>query len=83
MRQGDFSEINRTIYDPLTGLPFPGNIIPESRWDPTARNMLTQIIPQSNTAGTRSATGQTIQNYLINPSQSGRTTSSTSRSITT
>jgi hypothetical protein len=67
MRQGNFSEINRTIYDPLTGLPFPGNIIPESRWDPAARNMLNQIIPQSNTGGTRSASGQTINNYLINP----------------
>ena len=28
MRQGNFSEINRPIYDPLTGQPFPGNIIP-------------------------------------------------------
>ena len=28
MRQGNFSEINRPIYDPLTGAPFPGNIIP-------------------------------------------------------
>ena len=26
MRAGDFSELNRVIYDPLTGQPFPGNI---------------------------------------------------------
>src|SRR5262249_8784377 len=32
MRAGDFSEINRTIYDPLTGRPFPGNQIPVSRF---------------------------------------------------
>ena len=28
MRAGDFSELNRVIYDPLTGQPFPGNVIP-------------------------------------------------------
>ena len=67
MRAGDFSEINRVIYDPVTRLPFPGNVIPQSRWDPAAKNILEQLIPESNTAGTRSATGQTIQNYLINP----------------
>ena len=32
-----------------------------------AKNILGQLIPESNTAGTRSATGQTINNYLINP----------------
>jgi hypothetical protein len=67
MRRGDFGEINRVLYDPLTGQPFPGNQIPESRWDPAARNILQQLIPAPNTAGTRSATGQIIQNYLINP----------------
>jgi len=46
MRQGDFSELlnpNFTglgaavqIFDPLTGLPFPGNIIPQNRLDPAA-----------------------------------------------
>lgn len=46
MRQGDFSELlnpNFTglgaavqIFDPLTGEPFPGNIIPQNRLDPAA-----------------------------------------------
>jgi hypothetical protein len=67
MRQGNFSEINRTIYDPLTGRPFPGNIIPQSRWDPVSRNILEQLYPTANTAGSRGATGQPINNYLINP----------------
>ncbi len=67
MRAGDFSELNRTIYDPLTHQPFPGNRIPLSRFDPTAKNILDQLIPESNTAGTLSASGQTINNYLINP----------------
>jgi hypothetical protein len=67
MRQGNFSELNRPIYDPRTGQPFPGNIIPQDRWDPAARNVLNDLIPAPNTAGTRNATGQNINNYLINP----------------
>jgi hypothetical protein len=67
MRAGDFSEINRIIYDPLTGQPFPGNQVPVSRFDPVSRNILNQLIPEANTAGSRGATGQTINNYLINP----------------
>lgn len=67
MRAGDFSEINRVIYDPLTGQPFAGNVIPQNRWDPAAANILSQLYPAANTAGTRGSTGQTINNYLINP----------------
>jgi len=67
MRAGDFSELNRIIYDPITHLPFPGNVIPANRWDPAAKNILNQLIPEADTGGTRSATGQTINNYLINP----------------
>jgi hypothetical protein len=67
MRQGDFSEISRAIYDPLTGQPFAGNQIPQSRWDPASRNILAQLYPAPNTGGTRNASGQTINNYLINP----------------
>jgi hypothetical protein len=69
MRQGNFSEINRPIYDPVTGQQFPGNIIPQNRWDPAARNVLRDLIPAPNTAGSRNAVGQTINNYLINPRQ--------------
>ena len=67
MRAGDFSELNRVIYDPMTHLPFPGNVIPASRFDPASKNILNQLIPEADTGGTRSATGQTINNYLINP----------------
>jgi hypothetical protein len=67
MRRGDFSEINRVIYDPLTGQPFPGNVIPQSRWDPAAKNILNQLIPEPNTGGALGSNGQTINNYLINP----------------
>jgi len=45
-RLGDFSALTNTagqrvtIYDPLTHLPFPGNIIPSSRINPVAANIL-------------------------------------------
>src|SRR5688572_12783217 len=67
MRGGDFSALSRVIYDPSTGQPFPGNVIPAGRIDPVARNILTQLYPEPNTTGTVSANGQTINNYLINP----------------
>ena len=37
MRSGNFSELNRVIYDPQTGQPFAGNIIPSDRIDSVAR----------------------------------------------
>ena len=48
MRQGDFSEVG-TIYDPLTTVvsgatvtrqPFPGNQIPQNRWDPVTAKLI-------------------------------------------
>jgi len=67
MRSGNFSELTRVIYDPTTGQPFPGNIIPADRIDSVARNILDQLYPAPNTAGTRQSNGQTINNYLLNP----------------
>src|SRR5262245_19428294 len=67
MRAGDFSELNRVIYDPISRLPFANNTVPQSRWDPVAKNILNQLIPEANTAGVLTSTGQTINNYLINP----------------
>ena len=67
MSSGDFSELNRVIYDPLTGQPFAGNIIPQSRWDPAGGEHSQPAVSGANTAGTVAATGQTINNYLINP----------------
>ena len=32
MRAGDFSELNRVIYNPITHQPFPGNVIPQALW---------------------------------------------------
>src|SRR5438093_4126314 len=60
MRNGDFSELNRVLYDPITHLPFPGNVIAQDRWDPAAKSILNQLIPAPNTAGVLSSSGQTI-----------------------
>jgi hypothetical protein len=37
MRNGNFSGITTVIRDPLTGLPFPGNVIPANRITPDGR----------------------------------------------
>ena len=39
LRTGNFAGRN-TIYDPSTGLPFPGNVIPQNRIDAAARNLV-------------------------------------------
>jgi hypothetical protein len=43
-RSGDFSALSRQIVDPLTGAPFPGNIIPASRLSPASAKLL-QYLP--------------------------------------
>jgi hypothetical protein len=48
MKQGDFSEAGvPVIYDPLTRQPFPGNIIPQTRFSRISRNIL-PLIPDPN-----------------------------------
>ncbi len=68
MRQGDFSELTRKLYDPANpGKQFAGNVIPTERIDPAAWNILQQLYPEPNAAGTVAANGQNINNYLFNP----------------
>ncbi len=56
MKSGDFSGFVDTtgtqipIYDPQTGQPFPGNIIPQSRFSPLAVSVL-PAIPNPDRAG--------------------------------
>jgi hypothetical protein len=72
MRRGDFSELLnpsnpyfnrvRTINDPLTGAPFPGNVIPADRLSPQGRALLNAYpLP---IAGFR----QGANNWIGNPS---------------
>jgi hypothetical protein len=58
MRRGDLSAISNRIYDPLTGLPFEGNIIPDDRINPIARRVA-NIWPLPNQPGL-------VNNYLEN-----------------
>ena len=68
MRRGDFSELNRPIYDPLNpGQLFSGNLIPTARQDTASRNIVNELYPEPNVVGQRGPTGQTINNYLNNP----------------
>jgi len=80
MRQGNFSGQNgvafNTIYDPNTGtinssgdavgrLPFAGNIIPQSRWNPIAEKLLS-MFPEPNATGAVNNFGP-ANNYISNP----------------
>ncbi len=51
MRQGNFSEISTAVKNPLTGLPFSGNIIPQSQLSPVALKLL-DFFPTANGSGT-------------------------------
>ncbi len=56
-RQGVFTT---AIRDPLTGQPFPGNVIPPSRIDPVARAIF-DLLPQPNTPGANNYTRSDAQ----------------------
>ena len=56
MKNGDFSHFVDAsgnlipVYDPMTGAPFPGNMVPQSRFSSLAKTIL-PLIPDPNTAG--------------------------------
>ena len=47
-RAGNFSDTTTVIRDPLTGQPFPGNIIPANRIDPMVTQILNDMLPLPN-----------------------------------
>jgi hypothetical protein len=47
---GNFSSLSTPIKDPVTGLPFPGNVIPSSRFSNFAK-ILGATVPAANNAG--------------------------------
>jgi len=49
-RTGDFSGQSKVVRDPITNQPFPGNVIPQSRLDPLALNLLRQYAPEAQDA---------------------------------
>ena len=52
MLGGDFSQFNRPLYDPDTGQPLAGNIIPQRLLDPVAANLL-KLVPTVANYGDR------------------------------
>ena len=58
---GNFSALATPIRDPLTGQPFPGNIIPATRFSKFA-NILAPTIPAPNSAGANNYT--IIRNFV-------------------
>jgi hypothetical protein len=52
-RRGDFSGVEVTIRDPLTGQPFSGNVIPTGRFSPIAQAVLANqnLYPLPNRSG--------------------------------
>ena len=48
MRQGVFTEIRDVIYDPATGQPFAGNVIPANPINPISRVIASDIYPMPN-----------------------------------
>ena len=56
-RRGDFSG-GAAIRDPLTGQPFPGNIIPPNRISPAAAQLLQEFVPLPNSPNNR---------YIVSP----------------
>ena len=58
MRNGDLSGIATVLRDPLTGQPFPGNVIPRSRMDPISLAFL-EYYPEPN-----QPTSSLANNYL-------------------
>ncbi|HET8644871.1 MAG TPA: carboxypeptidase-like regulatory domain-containing protein, partial [Vicinamibacteria bacterium] len=48
MRRGDFSQASFVVRDPLTGQPFPGNVIPAHLLDPAALRLTDLFYPLPN-----------------------------------
>jgi outer membrane receptor protein involved in Fe transport len=52
-RSGDFSQSSQKPRDPLTGQPFPNNLIPRDRFDPAIVKFMDALVPQANSADGR------------------------------
>ncbi|MEZ5288749.1 MAG: TonB-dependent receptor [Vicinamibacterales bacterium] len=60
-RRGDFSGLSGVIRDPLTGLPFPGNVIPANRLSPVAQQFIQDFVPLPNSPGNRYIVSPTVE----------------------
>jgi hypothetical protein len=63
-RNGDFSALGTTIIDPSTGAPFPGNMIPVSRFSPAAVALLKYLpVPGAGTDTVQFQTAQKLDEF--------------------
>ena len=58
-RNGDFSG-GSAIIDPQTGLPFPGNVIPQDRLDASALQIINDFMPLANSGTNRFITSPDV-----------------------
>src|SRR5206468_2022459 len=73
LRRGDFSGTGVTIYDPASNpdpalrTPFPGNVLPRSRIDPAAIELIRRLpLPNSNAGFTNNYRAQGTEDYRRN-----------------
>jgi hypothetical protein len=62
LRAGNLSSYSTPVYEPGTGVPYPGNIIPQSVISPVAANALTYLFPLPNVGPVNSI----ANNYTTN-----------------
>ena len=66
LRNGDFTAEGVTVRDPVTGQPFPGNVIPSSRINPVAKAII-PFYPKINIGdGSRRSVNNFIENREAN-----------------
>ncbi len=71
-REGDFSDLlgkGFIITDPLTGQPFPGNVIPKQRLSPVTKTVLDKYVPLPNNLGNPAFNWVSIDSNKINSEQ--------------
>ena len=63
LRSGDLSVDSKPVLDPLTGAPFPGNIIPPTRISQLSLNALKYLFPLPNTGAPNSISNNFEENF--------------------
>jgi outer membrane receptor protein involved in Fe transport len=64
-RNGNFSASSTPVIDPLSGTPFPNNIIPQNRIDPVSQNIVNQYMPLPNRSGDVNYAGASLGDLTV------------------
>jgi hypothetical protein len=62
LRSGNLSAYSTPVYEPGTGVPFPGNIIPPSLISPVAANALKYLFPLPNAGAPNAIANNFVEN---------------------